>query len=246
MKIVIHPKHQSSGNFISQIPEIFETHGDTIYQGRNTVKRFIHSNIEWIVKRYKRPNFFQRFAYTFFKKSKAERAYLFAQKLLERGINTPEGIAYIEDRKGGLIRDSYFVSTSCIDPPVYPALVNTRDYNRQLADSLAAFFVQLHDKGVLHGDPNLNNILYHKDNEGNFLFSVIDTNRSIFKIPLTKQQCLNNLKRITHRRDLLQYITEQYSIHRKWDIQASVKTVLKALEKFEKQRRIRHIIKKGR
>lgn len=243
MKIVIHPKYRTSSDFITQIPEIFDKSGDTIYRGRNIVKRFIYDNNEWIIKRYKRPNIIQQIAYTFFKKSKAERAYLYAEKLLSAGIATPEGIAYIEEKKYGLIRDCYFISTSCPDPAVYPFLVETANYDRELANTLVAFFVQLHSKGILHGDPNLNNILYHKNRKGDFSFSVIDTNRSIFKSSLTTQDCLDNLKRVTHRRDLLQYITEQYAKLREWDAQDCVARVMKALDKFEKQKKIRRLIK---
>ena len=243
MKIVVHPKYHNYRDFITQIPAAFYKNGDTIYKGRNIVKRFINDKNEWIIKKYKRPNIIQQLVYTFFKKSKAERAYLFAEKLLAAGIATPEGVAYIEEKRYGLIRDCYFISTSCLDPAVYPILVETDNYDRELASNLAAFFVQLHSKGILHGDPNLNNILYHKSREGIFLFSVIDTNRSIFKSSLTKQDCLNNLKRVTHRRDLLQYITKEYAKLRKWDIQDSVSRVMKALDRFEKLKKIRRLIK---
>jgi len=242
MKIVIQPQYQAASSFISQIPYIFETDGEMIYEGRNIVKRFWINNQEWIVKRYKNPNIFQQIAYSFFKKSKAERAYLYANKLRKADIDTPEGIAYIEEKKNGLLHSSYFVSTACNDPSTYPALVQTADYDHNLANSLAAFFVRLHTKGILHGDPNLSNILYRKDGKGNFNFSVIDTNRSLFKSSLSRKACLDNLKRVTHRRDLLEYIVKEYAALRKWDTCKSVDTVMEALDKFEKKRKIKRII----
>ena len=225
MRIIILPKYQIFRPFISQLPGIFDTSGKILYQGRNTIKSFIYNNREWIVKRYKKPNLIQQIIYTFFKKSKAERAYLYAQILQSKGISTPEGIAYIEQKKN-------------------PTLGGSEEFDTYLADCLAAFFVQMHTKGFLHGDPNLNNILYHKDKEGNVSFSVIDTNRSVFKSSPTQQECLDNLKRITHQRKLLQYITTQYAILRKWDTGQSVETVMKALDKFEKRRKVKHAIKK--
>ena len=120
MHIIILQKYHTSRVFVSQIPKIFDTDGETIYQGRNTVKRFMNGCGEWIVKRYKRPNLIQRIVYTFFEKSKAERAYLYAQTLQAKGIGTPDGIAFIEEKKCGLIRDCYFISTACNYPTVYP------------------------------------------------------------------------------------------------------------------------------
>ncbi len=243
MRMIIHPKYCTACAFISQIPAIFDTCGETLHAGRNTIKRFTYNSSEWIVKRYKKPNLIQRIAYTFFKKSKAERAYLYAQKLQDKGINTPEGIAYIETKESGFIKDSFFISLPCNAPAIYPTLGGTENFDTRLADSLAIFFVQMHAKGFLHGDPNLNNILYHKDEKGAFTFSVIDTNRSVFKASPTKQECLNNLKRITHQRKLLQYITTQYATLRGWNAQESVNAVLKALDKFEKKRRLKRVIK---
>lgn len=243
MQIVILQKYQASRVFALEIPTIFDTDGETIYQGRNTVKRFMNGSDEWIVKRFKRPNIIQRIIYTFIKKSKAERAYLYAQELQAKGINTPEGIAFIEETKHGLLRDTYFISTPCNDPTVYPTLGGSNNYDQHFADSLSAFFVYMHDKGFLHGDPNLNNILFHKDEEGNFQFVVIDTNRSVFKSSPTMQECLHNLMRVTHNRVLLRYITQQYAIRRKWDVEKCIHTVISALDKFERKRRIKQIMK---
>lgn len=245
MHITILPEYQASYDFISMLPAIFDIGGETLYQGRNIIKRFTHENSEWIVKHYKRLNLAQRIVYTFLKKSKAERAYLYARELLNKGINTPKGIAFIECKKNGLIKDCFFISTSCNDPAVFPTLGGSEEFDTQLANSLAAFFVQMHAKGFLHGDPNLNNILYHKDGKASFSFSVIDTNRSVFKPSPTKQECLDNLKRITHQRTLLQYITREYALLRKWDAKESVAIVMEALDRFEKKRKIKYAIKRS-
>lgn len=245
MRMTIQPAYRDYSAFISQIPDIFDTEGEMIYQGRNTIKRFMYEGREWIVKRYKKPNLIQRISYTFFKKSKAERAYLFSYELQARGIDTPEGIAYIEIKKTGLLNDSFFISTSCNDRTVYSALGGKEEFDTHLADCLAVFFVQMHIKGVLHGDLNLNNILYHKkDKEDAFAFSVIDTNRSVFKPSPTRHECLDNLKRVTHRRALLGYIVTRYAILREWNTEECVNTVMKALEKFERNRKMKQALKK--
>ena len=81
----------------------------------------------------------------------------------------------IEQRKNGLFLDGYFVSLNCSYPPL-SELLRKRDFDRHPADELAAYMVELHKKGVLHGDLNLTNILYHTDKKGQYEFTLIDTN----------------------------------------------------------------------
>ena len=243
MKIIVQPKYQSASAFIAHLTESFRTEGEAIYAGRNMVKRFDTAYGEWIVKRYKKPNLIQRLAYTFWRKSKAERAFLYARKLNSIGIDTPEGIGYAECRKNGLFHTGYFISTACNYPSLYPALVKNTEFDKHLASALASFLVSMHCKGVMHGDPNPANILYHTDEEGRFSFSVIDTNRSVFKTSLSRKECLDNLKRVTHRRDLLQYVVEEYATLRKWDVRQSVEQVMHALSRFEKRRQFKRFLK---
>ncbi len=245
MKVVINPKYEQARSNILQLIESFETKGKTIHEGRNIVKSFQTDYGEWIIKRYKKPLFFQRFIYTFFRKSKAERAYIFAGKLHSLGVETPEGIAYAEDTKDGLMSYCYFTSTACTYSALYSVLVENTDYDKNLVKALARFFKELHSKGFLHGDSNLNNILYTTGKQQtDFKFAVIDTNRSKFKKKLTHSECLDNFKRTTHRRDLLEDLITQYAILQNWDIPDSVNHVIRTLNKFEEKKRIKHFIKR--
>lgn len=237
MKIVVSPAYRPLTPLLQTLPERFEQEGETLHAGRNTVKRFLLEGGEWIVKRYKRPHLIQQIAYTFFRASKAERAFRFASRLQQLGFSTPGGIAFIEMKKRGLLTDSYFVSTACHDPAVTQELPKTGAFQTRLADELAAFLVSLHEKGVLHGDLNLNNILYRREAEGQCHFTLIDTNRTRFVETPSAEECLENLKRITHRRDLLQYITEQYAHRRGWNASRCATRVLAELDKFEQRNR---------
>lgn len=61
------------------------------------------------MKKYKRPGFFNRLVYTFLRKSKAQRAYEHAQQLRALGIDSPEPLAWAENRRHGVLEDAYFV-----------------------------------------------------------------------------------------------------------------------------------------
>lgn len=238
MKIVIHPEYSHIADFIQKLPLTFDRlEGELLYQGRNTVKRFRVDGLSLVVKKYKHPNIIQRITYTFFKSSKPERAYRFAGLLRSKHIDSPHEVAYIETGSHCLFSIGYFVSLNC-DFPATGTLLNVDNIHHPIADALAGFLVELHEKGVLHGDLNLSNILYHVDEAGAYHFVLIDTNRSVFKYP-TQSECLDNLKRLTHKRDLLVHLISLYAQKRGWDAQTCVQCVSHQLDRFEDQRRLK-------
>jgi len=233
MNCKINPDFTVHKDFIANLPERFNGDGETLYVGRNVVKAFSTDGVTLVVKRFKRPNIVQAVAYTFFKKSKAERAFLFARMIRERGFNTPHEVAFIEIKHNGLLQDSFFVSTSCTLPPL-SELLRRPDFSRNVAAQLGRYVAKLHEKGVLHGDLNLTNILYDMASDGLCTFWLIDTNRSVFKQP-TKNDCLENLKRLTHDRPLLECIVRNYAAARGWQEGETVAGVMKCLDGFEKK-----------
>ena len=93
--------------------------------------------------------------------------------------------------------------------------------------------VMMHSKGILHGDLNLSNFLCTSTNEG-YRFSIIDTNRSRFCQGWpSRRQCVKNLVRLTHRRDLFEYLVSSYARQRGWNGQQTVSEALRELHRFE-------------
>ena len=141
----------------------------------------------------------------------------------------------------GLMLDSYFVSAACMLPPL-SKLLRRPDFSHKAATDLALFIVKLHQKGVLHGDLNLTNILYEQDPSGNYLFTLIDTNRSTFCQP-NRKQCLQNMLRLSHDRPLLSFVTARYAEARGWNADETVATMMRMLDKFEERLRRKSKIK---
>ena len=107
MKVIVHPEYRNLTSFVQYLPVTFDCNGELLYRGRNTVKRYEVGGVCVVVKKYKHPNLIQRIAYTFFKKSKTERAYKFAALLREKQIDTPHEVAYIEIKKHGLFTTGF-------------------------------------------------------------------------------------------------------------------------------------------
>lgn len=242
MNIALNPDYGHLKTWIEDLPCRFERGGEIVYRGRNVVKRFVVGGQTVIVKKYKIPNIVQRIAYTFWRKSKAMRAYLYAGKLIGMGIKTPVGIACLEQYSGGLFNTGFFVSEECTYDSVSSVMADSRT-EADMSVRLGRFIADMHRKGFLHGDLNLSNILYRRLPDGGVDFVVIDTNRSLFVDNPSRKQCLDNMKRVTHHRDLLEHIVRAYAAERKWDGQECVDEVMKALSDFERMKRMRRMFK---
>ena len=82
-----------------------------LYNRRNLIKELVTPDgLHINVKRYHKP-FLNCIVYSAgIRKPKGLRAYEYPFILEGKGICTPEAIAYIEDRKWGLLQHSYFIS----------------------------------------------------------------------------------------------------------------------------------------
>ncbi|MDU1906473.1 MAG: lipopolysaccharide kinase InaA family protein [Dysgonomonas sp.] len=245
IKTVISPEYEANPlvkSFITELPTIFENSGEILYAERNLIKKYEldkSDNIlnEVVVKRYKRPNSIQKIIYGFFRSSKAERAFHNATELRKRGISTPREIAYIEITKNGLFEYGYYISGSDNAPPIRERLIELEDFDRTMAKDFAKFAAILHKKGILHGDLNSTNVLYHSE-KNEYTFSVIDINRMKFfdeGTIIPKEECFDNLTRFTGRMDLYEFVLNSYIKERNWDIEADLKEAINIKKLHDEQ-----------
>lgn len=215
MKIRIAPRYQALEPFVRDLaaPDFFDSHGSLLHSGRNTVRQFCLNEGAFVVKRYVRLSFFNRMIYGVLRKSKAERAYCHAQRLRALGIDTPEAVAFVEIRRRGLLRDSYFVSVHSDYMPMQPVTeLNTQHPEvSSVLDAMTAFLFRMHEAGVLHRDLNIGNILYKGDGHGGYVFQVIDTNRMTFCRRLSMRDRLDNLRRLSCAAPAYLYILDRYA-----------------------------------
>ena len=132
--------------------------------------------------------------------SKAERAYLHAARWRNLGIDTPEEVAFVEERRYGILRASYFISLYSDYRPVMEVMEETApdaDVKMCLFDQLANFIYHIHWAGILHRDLNIGNILCAESLPGKFSFQLIDTNRMEFRQHLSMQMRMHNLRRLS-------------------------------------------------
>lgn len=224
MEIVINHKFNDLKLFIESVPNIFSTEGITIYKERNELKSYSIQSYNIVVKRYKKPHFINRIAYTFFRSSKAKRAYEYALKLLEIEVNTPSPIAYIEQKNCRLLNYGYFISVyekEYLDIREFMIGIQTDDV---LLNELSLYIAHFHDKGVLHCDMSPGNILYKKV-ENHYLFTLIDINRMEFSPSISNLKRFKSFKRLSENKIVLTKIAKLYASAANLDESETIKKI---------------------
>ena len=210
MKIVINPAYAVLNKFIAEIPVLFEQEGELVYIARNQLRHYTVEGYDVIVKRYKKPHIINRIAYSFFRPSKAKRAYEYAFKLLELGLDSPAPIAYIEEYACGLITYGYFISIYEKDYSLIRELMAGNQEDASLLKALSLYIAELHLKGVLHLDMSPGNILYKKEGE-KFHFTLIDINRMQFLSSVSKNKRYMSFKRLSENKEVLTTVAGFYA-----------------------------------
>lgn len=120
-------------------------------------------------------------------KSKAERSYFAAEKLINHSINTPTPVAVLEEWKGSRLIESYYIClfepAICFRDALFEIYHQHKDSARlmELLHLVAPAIKQMHDAGFMHGDLGNQNILLPKNADGSWASpSFIDLNRYHF------------------------------------------------------------------
>lgn len=199
--------HKDLEDFLSSMDTRYKKKGRTLHVDNNAVRSFAITELgrEIVVKRYQKNVKLQRLTYSLFKKCQAEKAYYNAIKLQSLGIETPNPIAYVEQRKIGLMDYCYFACEKSTGKSLEPLFQTGRLLDYHLATSLARFLVTLHTKGVLHHNLKPGNILYTQDADTNYNFILVDNNTIEFTDrDLSVRERLQNICKLGNKDIFLQ------------------------------------------
>lgn len=221
MKLMLNPAWEHLHGWLARLPETFAAGGETLHDGRNTIRAFEVAGVRLAVKRYKRPNLFNTFIYSFLRKSKARRGYEHALRLRQLGFDTPEPVAWCECRRRWLLRDAYLVTlrSDCRALSEVTSRFPARD-TLPVLEAFAAFAARMHERGIVHEDFNQGNVLWTYDAAAErYRFQLIDINRMRFRQErLRPRDCMVNLRRLACPAGAFLYILDRYAEHRSWNI----------------------------
>ena len=163
------------------------------------------------IKSFKVPNIFNQIAYKFLRKSKAERSFEYANKLLSKGIGTPQPFAYFEFASPFLFKKSYYLSEHLQCDLTYRELTTNFDYPdyEEILRAFTRFTFQIHEKNILFLDHSPGNTLIKKGND-QFEFYLVDLNRMKFK-SLDLDTRIKNFSRLTIHKSMVEVMSDEYA-----------------------------------
>jgi serine/threonine protein kinase len=185
--------------------------------------------------------------------SKAKKSWRGATGLIERGIDTPVPIAYLEKRRKIFLDQCFFLSKKVgeINEIRSFFLHSPQDELHPLLYSLAHHLKYCHGKGMLHKDLSDGNILVKKDEEGKFKFYFIDTNRIRFLKRINVFKRVKNLIRLgipspLQSTFLKHYLERDRRLRLLWFWYRLNKGVFSRYLTFKRKLRLKHLAKKLR
>ncbi|MEO1031760.1 MAG: Kdo domain containing protein [Bacteroidota bacterium] len=211
-KIHIHKNSALTTQSIEALLNKFTHEGELIGTGYRNVIKILESNGEtYNIKAFKVPNLVNKIVYRFFRKSKAERSFLYAERLLDSGILTPTPEAYVEYTSLFVFGKSYYISKQLHYDFTIRKLIDEPqcdDYDNILRQ-FTRFTFQLHEKGIHFLDHSPGNTLIVKEGHA-YSFYLVDLNRMAFKT-LTYDERLANFARLSPKDYMLEIISDEYA-----------------------------------
>jgi len=178
---------------------------------RNTIKIIEVNGDKLNVKSFKVPHLVNQIVYKFFRKSKAQRSFEYANKLTELGVKTPEPLAYFEYTSLFLFKRSFYISKHLDCDLTYREL--TKDFNIPDYDTILRAFTRftfsLHQKNILFLDHSPGNTLIKK-NGTDYDFYLVDLNRMRFE-PLDFETRIKNFSKLTIHKSMVEVMSDEYA-----------------------------------
>ncbi|PIA81385.1 Kdo domain containing protein [Gaetbulibacter sp. 4G1] len=246
MKKVIHKKFKDNSVFFDDIIINFDSKGENFgNQDRNSLKLFQLDNKTINVKSFRVPNLVNQIAYRFLRKSKAQRSFEYANRLISLNVGTPQPIAYYEFKTSFLFKKSYYISEQIDCDYTYREL--TTDFNipnyGSVLRAFTKFTFDLHEKGIHFLDHSPGNTLIKKSGNG-YDFYLVDLNRMEFKT-LDFETRIKNFSKLTIHKSMVEVMSDEYAKCSGKDYSTIFNLMWKETETFqEKYHRKRRLKKK--
>ncbi|MHA7057813.1 lipopolysaccharide kinase InaA family protein [Aquimarina sp. M1] len=211
-KLVVHPGHKNLTPDIEKVIVEFDDHKEILGAAeRNVIKIVAIGDKKYAIKSFKIPNIVNQVVYRFFRKSKAERSYSYANRLLELEIKTPFPIAYEIRNTSFLFKKSFYISELVEADLTYREL--TTDFNisdhEEILRAFTRFTYTLHMSGVNFLDHSPGNTLI-KRKENGYDFYLVDLNRMEFGT-MNFETRIKNFARLTIHKSMIEVMSDEYA-----------------------------------
>ena len=213
MKIVFSEAGKKFEKEIFNAIENFNAEGQYINDGRrNSIKIFSAPQGTLNIKSFKVPNLVNKIAYRFFRESKAERSFKYANILISKNIGTPYPLAYAEEKSSLGFGHSFYVSEHLESDLTYRELVTEPGFphHEKILRAFTRFTHKIHENNIEFLDHSPGNTLI-QINEGEYSFFLVDLNRMNFK-SMNLEERLKNFSRLTPKKEMVEVMASEYAL----------------------------------
>ncbi|WP_220628134.1 Kdo domain containing protein [Confluentibacter sediminis] len=234
--IEINSAFKNDNEFFNHIILNYDIEGESFgNQDRNSLKLFQFKDMTVNVKSFKVPNIINQIAYRFFRKSKAQRSFEYANKLVALHIGTPQPIAYYEFTMPFLFKKSYYVSEHLNYDLTYRELTTDLNYphHEEILRAFTRFTFGLHENGIHFLDHSPGNTLIQLNN-GDYKFYLVDLNRMNFG-PMDFETRIKNFSRLTIHKSMVVVMSDEYAKLSGYDYNKVFNLMWKETEAFQER-----------
>jgi hypothetical protein len=210
----INSKFQSIKELILDNIVNFNSKGRVLVNGqRNAIKLFDIDDITLNIKSFKKPNLINKIAYRYFRKSKASRSFEFASKLMQMKIGTPQPVAFFENFDIVGLNESYYVCEHLENVFEFREIVQNETFENRdfIIRKFTQFTFEMHEKGIEFLDHSPGNTLIKDNKDETYSFYLVDLNRMKFHDTIDFQTRMKNLSKITHKKDMIEVMSNEYA-----------------------------------
>lgn len=212
MKKVINTEYKAIESTLDHFILNYDSEGSPFgNQQRNRLRLFNVENKTLNIKSFKVPNFINKIAYNFFRKSKAQRSFEYANALKNKSIGTPEPIGFYESKKGILFGKSYYISEHLNYDLTYRELTKSFDFPNYetILRAFTRFTFKLHENRIHFLDHSPGNTLI-KINGNVYEFFLVDLNRMVFE-DLSFEKRIKNFAKLSIHKYMVEIMSDEYA-----------------------------------
>jgi len=190
----------------------FKSLGDMFNDGdRNVIKTMTIDGVLVNVKSFRTPNIINKIVYRFFRNSKAQRSFEYAQYLENHDFGTPKPLGYFENSSALIFRDSYYASEHLKADLTYRELTTDLNYpnHEDILRAFTRFSFKLHQNGINFLDHSPGNTLIVLNND-DYKFYLVDLNRMQFG-PMDFLTRMKNFSKLTTHKPMVKVMSSEYA-----------------------------------
>lgn len=215
MKKIVHPDYEYLQPKFDFLIENFNDSGETFINGnRNTIRLFQVNNETISIKSFKTPNLINKIAYKYFRKSKAQRSFEYASKLIDLHIGTPKPVAFYESYDFVGLKKSYYACEHLANVFEFRVVERNKDYPdaENILRQFTRFTFEMHQKGIEFLDHSPGNTLIKKEENDMYSFYLVDLNRMNFHDAMPFELRMKNLSRLTPKKEMVAIMSNEYAL----------------------------------